>query len=79
MGLRIPVQGVWVRSLVGELGSYVPRGQRARAWNRGSVVTNSKESLKKWSTSKKIFKKKKSGEFYEFHLDKLKKKKNKDD
>ena len=26
--LRLPMQGVWVRSLVGELGSHMPRGQK---------------------------------------------------
>ena len=60
--LCLPVQRVWVqslvrkkkkkkKSLVRELGSHLPHGLGARAWSRGDIVVNSVETLKK-STSK---------------------------
>ena len=57
--LCLPVQRVWVqslvrkkkKSLVRELGSHVPNGLGARVWSRGDIVVNSVETLKK-STSK---------------------------
>ena len=51
------MQGVWVWSLVGELGSHMPRGQGAKAWNRSNVVTGSMETLKMVHIKKKIKKK----------------------
>ena len=50
--LCLPLQRVWVQSLVRELGSHVPHGLGARAWSRGDIVVNSVETLKRWSTSK---------------------------
>ena len=52
MRLCLPLQRVWVQSLVRELGSHVPHGLGARAWSRGDIVVNSVETLKRWSTSK---------------------------
>ena len=39
--LRLPKQGVKVRSLVGELGSHMPHGQKTRTYNSSNTVTNS--------------------------------------
>ena len=44
--LRLPMQGVQVWSLVGELGSYMPPGQKNKTWNRSNIVTNSIKDLK---------------------------------
>ena len=52
--LRLPMQGVQVWSLVGELGSYMPPGQKTKTWNKSNIVTNSIKDLKivhiKWTT-----------------------------
>ena len=44
--LRLPMQGVQVWSLVGELGSYMPPGQKTKTWNKSNIVTNSIKTLK---------------------------------
>ena len=38
---NLPVQWVWVRSLVGELRSHMPCGQKTETENRNNIVTNS--------------------------------------
>ena len=45
-GLRLclPMQRVWVRSLVGELRSHMPWGQKNQ--NRSNIATNSTKTLK---------------------------------
>ena len=45
--LCLPIQGVWVRSLIRELGYHMPQGQKTKTWNRSSIVTNSMKTLKK--------------------------------
>ena len=45
--LCLPVQGVQVRSLVGELGSHLSPNQETKTWNRSNIVTNSINTLKK--------------------------------
>ena len=57
--LHHPMQGVWVWSLVQELRSHMPRGQKNKTWNGSNVVTNSIKTLKVVHIKKgKIFKKK---------------------
>ena len=53
LGLHLPMQGVWVQSLVGELRPHMPPSWRTKRENRSNIVTNSIKALKKWSTSKK--------------------------
>ena len=47
------MQGVQVWSLVGELRSHMPRGQKTKTLNRSNIVTNSIKTLKMVPTSKK--------------------------
>ena len=57
--LCLPMQGVQVGSLVGELGSCMPPGQKTKkAQNRSSIVANSIKTLKN-GPHQKILKKKK--------------------
>ena len=56
--LCLPMQGVWVRSLVGELGSHMPQGQKATTQNRSNIVTNSINTLKLVHIKKKSLKNK---------------------
>ena len=56
--LGLPVEGVWVGSLVRELRSYMPFGQKIKAKNRSNIVTNSIKTLKMIHI-KKVLKKKK--------------------
>ena len=56
--LCLPMQGVWVRSLIEELRSHTSHGQNTKTENRNNIVTNLVKTLK-GSTSKKILKKKK--------------------
>ena len=51
-----PMQGVQVRSLVGELGSHMPRDQKTKH-KRSNIVTNSINTLKMAHILKKSFKK----------------------
>ena len=44
--LCLPMQGVWVWSLVGELSSPIPHSQKTKTWNRSNIVTNSIKTLK---------------------------------
>ena len=44
--LRLPMQGVSVQSLVGELRSHTPHGQKTETLNRRNIVTNSMKTLK---------------------------------
>ena len=55
--LHLPMQGVWVRSLVKEL-SHMACNQKNKTKNRSSVVANSIKTLKKWFTIFKYLKKK---------------------
>ena len=59
LGLRLPLQEVQVRSLVGELGSHMPRGQKNNIKNRSNIVTSSVKTLKMVHIKKKKSKKKK--------------------
>ena len=36
--LCLLMQGVWVQSLVGQLRSHMPRGQKTKTWNRSNIV-----------------------------------------
>ena len=54
MGLHLSVQGVQVRSLVGELRSHVPLGQEIETENRSNIVTHSIKTLKMVHIKKKI-------------------------
>ena len=60
--LRLPMQGVWVQSLVGELGSHMPHGQKKQTNIKNPIkqkqhCTNSIKTLKMVHI-KKILKKK---------------------
>ena len=46
--------GVQVRSLVWELRSYMPHGQKTKAENRSNIVTNSIKSFKMVHIQKNI-------------------------
>ena len=55
--ISLPVQGVQVRSLVEELRSHMPQGQRNQNMNnRSSIVTISVKPLKTFHIKKRIFK-----------------------
>ena len=56
--LCLPVQGAWVRSLVRELRSHTPHGQRTRTHTQQKQYCNKLRTLKR-STSKKKKKKEK--------------------
>ena len=56
---HLPMQGVQVWSLVRELWSHTPWGQKNKTWNRSNVVTKSTEDFKKMVHIKKNLKKKK--------------------
>ena len=45
LGLHLPMPEVRVQSLVRELGSYMPCGQKTETWNRSNIVTNSIRTL----------------------------------
>jgi len=44
--LHLPMLGVRVRSLIGELRSHIPHGQETKTLNRSNIVTNSIKTLK---------------------------------
>ena len=44
--LHLPVQGIQVQSLVRELRSHMPCGQKIKTYNRSNVVTHSIKTLK---------------------------------
>lgn len=44
--LRLPIEGVSVLSVVGELGSYMSPGQKTETQNRSNLVTNSVKTPK---------------------------------
>ena len=44
--LCLPMQGVWVWSLVWELSSHMPHDQKTKTQNRSNTVTNSMKTLK---------------------------------
>ena len=47
MGLILPVQGVWVQSLVRELRPHMPQGPKNQNTNnRSNIVTNSIKTFK---------------------------------
>ena len=50
---RLPMQGVWVQSLVRKLRSHISLGQKTKTWNRSSIVTNSRKTLKMVHIKKK--------------------------
>ena len=57
----LPMQGVWVPSLVRKLRSHMAGGQKNKTYNRNNMVTNSVKTLKtvikkKKKSLKKIFK-----------------------
>ena len=66
--LCLPMQGALVRSLVRELRSQVPHGQKPKMENGSNIVTNSTKTLGKKNNGpdQKIFKKKFKGENEEF-------------
>ena len=49
--LCLPMQRVWILSLVGEVRSHIPRGQKTKTWN--SIVKNSIKTLKMARIKKK--------------------------
>ena len=55
----LPVQGVWVPSLVEELTSHMPLGQKTKTktQNRSNIVTNSIKTLTMVHIKKKNLKK----------------------
>ena len=55
--LHFSMQGEWVPSLVGELKSYMPPGQKTKTQNRINIVTNLIKTLKMVHIKKKIHKK----------------------
>ena len=56
--LRLPMQEVWVRSLVRELRPHTPRDQKTKTQNRSNIVTDSIKTLETVHIKKKkIFKK----------------------
>ena len=56
LNLCLPMQGLQVQSLVEELRSHVPLGQKAKTENRSNIVTNSIKTLK-MAHIKKVLKK----------------------
>ena len=56
--LHLPVQGIWIQSLVGELRRYMPHSQKTKTENRSVNGTNSVKTKKGIHIKKKIFKKK---------------------
>ena len=56
--LHLPVQGEQVQSLVGELRSHMPQGQKTKTQNRSNIVTNLIKTLKMVHVKKKFLKKK---------------------
>jgi len=56
--LCFPVQGAGVQSLVGELKSHTPLGQKTKTENRSNTVTNSVKTLKMVHNQKKNLKNK---------------------
>ena len=56
--LHLPVQGGQVQSLVGELRSHIPQGQKTKTSNRSNIVTNPIKTLKMVHVKKIILEKK---------------------
>ena len=60
--VRLPTQGLQVRSLVGELRYQIPQGQKSKTLknkteqNRNSIVNKFKKDLKSGPRQKKVFK-----------------------
>ena len=52
----LPMQRVWVRSLIGELRSDMPHCQKIKMENRNNIVTNSVKTFKMVHILKKFFK-----------------------
>ena len=50
----LPPQGMRIQSLVGEVGSHMPHGQKTKTQNRSNIVTNSTKALKMVHAKKKI-------------------------
>ena len=55
--LRLPMQEVWVRSLVRELRPLTSRDKKTKTQNRSNIVTDSIKTLETVHIKKKIFKK----------------------
>ena len=51
--LHLPMRGVWVRSLVRELRSHIPCGQKNQKHKTSNTVTNSIKILKMVHVKKK--------------------------
>ena len=60
MKISFLMQEVQVQSLIRELRSHMPRGQKNKTENRSNIVTNSIKTLKMIHIFKKILKEKKS-------------------
>ena len=58
LSVQLPVQGLPVWSLIRELRSHMPHGQKTKTWNRSNVVTNT------INTSKMVHIKKKKKELF---------------
>ena len=44
--IHLLMQGLWVRSLLGELVSHTSLGQKTKTWSTSNIVTNSIKTLK---------------------------------
>ena len=58
--LHLPIEGVSVLSVVGELGSYMSPGQKTETQNRSNLVTNSVKTSKLVHIKLSLKKKKKT-------------------
>ena len=43
--IHLPIQGVWLQSLVREISSDMPGGQKPKPKNRSDIVTNPMKTL----------------------------------
>ena len=70
--LRLPMQGVWVQSLVGELRSHMPRGQRKQTYyiqknkhkNTVNFSSETMQARRQWNNFKVLKKETVYLEFY---------------
>ena len=66
--LCFPIQGVWVRSLVGELRFYMPHSQKVKTLKkkiRNNMVTEFNKDFKNAPRQKNSFKKKREGKQFQ--------------
>ena len=66
--LRLPMQAVHVRSLVGELRSHMPHGQKTKTQNRSNIITHSVKALKMVHIKKSLKRKDKKEKSQVKHL-----------